>query len=120
MAILAYIKSLTGRLLDPAPARRAAVAMPARPLVRRHDDESQWRCVASVMRSAIDTAGRARELHETAAMHIDSATYAFGSLLEELSAVMPVTGVEGWGRKASVHTLASARGRALAGAALAA
>lgn len=72
------------------------------------------------MQAAIDKATRARELHEAAAVHIDSATYAFGSLLEELTSVMPVTGVDGWGQKASVHTLASPRGRALAGSAIAA
>lgn len=62
------------------------------------------------MQAAVDTAERARELQEQAALQIDSATYAFGSLLEELSAVMPVSGVEGsWGKRATVHALTPAR-----------
>lgn len=118
MALLAPLKRFLAWMLDRRPAPLAVAA--ARPAVRQHSDESQWRCVSSVMQAAIDGAGRARELHEAAAVHIDSATYAFGSLVEELAAIMPVTGVEGWGRRASVHTLASARGRALADTAIAA
>ena len=96
-----------------AAASRPAVAGPsASPSVKLggHTSDTQWRCVARVMQAAVDTAGRARELQEQAALQIVSATYAFGSLLEELSAVMPVSGVEGsWGKRATVHALAPAR-----------
>lgn len=75
-----------------------------------HTSESQWGCVARVLQAAVDTADRARGLQEQAALQIDSATYAFGSLLEELSAVMPVTGLEaGRGKRATVHALSPAR-----------
>ncbi len=101
-----------------APMSRAAASRPAAPgrsavtpaKAGGHTSDSQWGCVARVMQAAVDTAGRARELQEQAALQIDSATYAFGSLLEELSAVMPVSGVEGsWGKRATVHALAPAR-----------
>lgn len=106
-----------------APVSRAILSRPvtaARPSVAPstpgagsgagHTYETQWGCVARVMQAAVETAGRARELQEQAALQIDSATYAFGSLIEELSAVMPVTGVEsGWGKRATVHALAPAR-----------
>lgn len=75
-----------------------------------HTSESEWGCVARVLQAAVDTADRARELQEQAALQIDSATYAFGSLLEELSAVMPVAGLEGSrGKRATVHALSPAR-----------
>lgn len=90
----------------PAAAGRSAVTSGK---VGGHTSDSQWGCVSRVMQAAVDTAGRARELQEQAALQIDSATYALGSLVEELSAVMPVSGVEGRGKRATVHALAPAR-----------
>lgn len=102
-------KSTTSRAMAPKPAVVERSSLTAG-RAGGHTSETQWGCVARVMQAAIDTADRARELQEQAALQIDSATYAFGSLLEELSAVMPVTGVEGsWGKRATVHALAPAR-----------
>lgn len=110
--ILALLRHILARRSHRGSATATTPVAAAAPT--RLTPDRQWQRIADAVQSSVDTATRARWLHDSAALQIDSTTYAFGSLLEELAAVMPVP-VEGWGRRATVHDLDSYRRRYAAG-----
>ena len=47
--------------------------------------------LGTIVAASVDTAARAQHLHRTAHEQVDSAHYALQNLLNELSAIMPIS-----------------------------
>jgi hypothetical protein len=70
-------------------ARRSIPATPpARPSLARLSAAEQWASVSGVLTRSNGQASHARELQGRASQQIDLASYAFNSVIDELSAVM--------------------------------
>ncbi|MEQ1697449.1 MAG: hypothetical protein ABL901_16575 [Hyphomicrobiaceae bacterium] len=78
---------VTAPVAEKAELQSAGLAVGSTPL----DQHTQLDRIAGILQTAIELAGKAERLHNAAHEQLDGAHYALQNLLDELSAVMPVS-----------------------------